>query len=68
MFLLRYCADCAPGAFSQVRVLVDQVGYESSEAKQAILTGTAQDQPKKIELVDTGTAKTVYVGDLKPAG
>ena len=67
-FVVLLCGICAPGVFGQVRVLVDQVGYESSGAKQAILSGTAQDQPKKFELVDTGTAKTVYVGDLKPAG
>ncbi len=67
-FVVLLCGICAPGAFSQVRVLVDQVGYESSEAKQAILAGTEQDEPKKFELVDAGTAKTVYVGDLKPAG
>ncbi len=67
-FVVLLCGICAPGVFSQVRILVDQVGYESAEAKQAIITGTAQDQPEKFELVDTGTAKTVYVGDLKPAG
>jgi len=56
------------GAFSQVRVLADQVGYESTTAKQAIVAGTAQDRPGEFELVDTDTAKTVYAGELKPAG
>jgi hypothetical protein len=58
----------AQSAFGQVRVLADQVGYESTAAKQAIIAGTAQDRPGKFELVDADTAKTVYAGDLKPAG
>jgi len=67
-FVVLLCGICAPGAFSQVRDLVDQVGYESSAAKQAILAGTGEDHPVKFELVDTDTAKTVFVGDLKLAG
>jgi len=59
---------CTQSALSQVRVLADQVGYESLAAKQAIVAGTAQDAPRKFELVDTDTAKTVYASDLKPAG
>jgi hypothetical protein len=62
------CTICAQSAFSQVRVLADQVGYESTAVKQAIVAGTAQDGPEKFELVDTDTAKTVYAGDLKLAG
>jgi hypothetical protein len=37
-FVVLLCGICAPGVFGQVRVLVDQVGYESSGAKQAILS------------------------------
>ena len=59
---------CAQSAFNQIRVLTDQVGYETTAAKQAIIAGTAQDRPDKFELIDTDTAKTVYAGDLKPAG
>jgi hypothetical protein len=59
---------CALSAFSQVRVLADQVGYESTAAKQAIVAGTAQDAPQKFELVDADSAKTVYSDDLKLAG
>ena len=59
---------CAQSAFSQIRVLTDQVGYESTASKQAIVAGTAQDRPDKFELVDADTGKTEYAGDLKPAG
>jgi len=62
------CGICAPNAFGQVGVLLDQVGYEATAAKLAIIAGTAQDGPKKFELIDTDTAKQVYSGDLKPAG
>jgi len=59
---------CAQSAFSQVRVLIDQVGYETTAAKQAIVEATAQDRPERFELLDMDSAKTVYAGDLKPAG
>lgn len=68
VFVIWVSLICAQAAFSQVRVLADQVGYESTAMKQAIVAGTAQDHPQKFELVDTDTAKTVYAGDLKPAG
>ncbi len=59
---------CAQSAFTQIRVLTDQVGYESTASKQAIVAGTAQDRPDKFVLVDADTGKTEYTGDLKPAG
>lgn len=59
---------CAQSAFSQISVLTDHVGYEPTAAKQAIVAGTAQDRPDRFELIDAETAKTVYAGDLKPAG
>jgi Glycosyl hydrolase family 9/Cellulase N-terminal ig-like domain len=68
IFVVWVSLICAQSAFSQVRVLADQVGYESTAVKQAIVAGTAQDHPEKFEVVDTDTAKTVYAGDLKPEG
>ncbi len=68
VFVVCVSLICVQSAISQVHVLADQVGYESTAPKQAIVAGTAQDDPKKFELVDTDTAKTVYAGDLKPAG
>ena len=46
----------AQSAFSQVRILADHVGYESTAVKQAIVAGSAQDGPEKFELVDTDAA------------
>jgi len=68
VFVVWVFMICAQRAFSQVRVLGDQVGYESTAEKQAIVAGTAQDRPGKFELVDTDSAKSVYAGDLKAAG
>ncbi len=68
IFVVWVLMTCAPSLLSQIHVLTDQVGYESAAAKQAIVAGTAQDRPEKFELVDTDTAKTVYTGELEPAG
>jgi hypothetical protein len=68
VFVVWLAMVCAQSDFSQVRVLADQVGYETTAVKQAIVAGAAQDGPEKFELVDTDTAKTAYEGDLKPAG
>ena len=53
---------------SQVRVLVDQVGYEAHGPKQAIVSGTAADHPGQFALLDAGTRKIVLTGSLQPAG
>jgi hypothetical protein len=54
--------------FGQVRVLVDQVGYETLAQKQAIVEGSEKDSPQKFALVDTDSGKTVYEADLQPSG
>jgi len=53
---------------SQVRVLVDQVGYEAHGPKRAIVSGTAADHPGQFALLDAGTRKIVLTGSLQPAG
>lgn len=52
----------------QVRVLVDQVGYETHAPKHALVMGSSQDHPEGFTLVDYATGKTVLSGDLKPSG
>jgi hypothetical protein len=61
-------AACVQPCMSQVRVLVDQVGYETRGQKQAIIAGSAQDHPGQFEVVDAQTRKAVFKGDLAPAG
>jgi hypothetical protein len=57
-----------PAGLAQVRVLVDQVGYETHAPKLALVQGTEQDHPQGFSLVDAETGKTVLTGSLTPAG
>jgi len=66
--LLLILAGALGSAAAQVRVLVDQVGYERSAPKHALAMGSAQDAPKTFALVDAETGATVLQGDLKPSG
>jgi hypothetical protein len=52
----------------QVRVLVDQVGYETLAGKQAIVEGSAEDRPRTFALRDVDSGKTVYEANLQPSG
>lgn len=52
----------------QVHVLVDQVGYEVQAHKQAIVSGSPEDHMQQFSLIDAGTGKSVYKGDLTPSG
>jgi hypothetical protein len=61
VFFLQTCV-------AQVRVLVDQVGYETQAPKQAIVEGGGQDDPQRFALIDADTGKTVLEADVKPAG
>jgi hypothetical protein len=54
----------ASTAVGQLKVLVDQVGYERMASKQAIIVGVEQDHPQDFYLVDTVTNKTVFTGKL----
>ncbi|WP_251106774.1 glycoside hydrolase family 9 protein [Alloacidobacterium dinghuense] len=51
-----------------MRVLVDQVGYESSAPKQAIIEGTKAGHPQQFTLIDSDTGKAVFQGAVQPSG
>jgi hypothetical protein len=51
-----------------MRVLVNQVGYEAQEPKQAIVSSAAHDSPGEFALVDSETGKIVLKGSLRPFG
>src|ERR1700756_1169405 len=57
-----------PLAHAELHVMVDQVGYETGSPKQALVLGTEQDHPQQFTVVDSETGKTVFTGDLRPAG
>jgi hypothetical protein len=61
-------SSCARTCLSQVRVLVDQVGYETPAQKQAIVEGSDEDHPQKFALIDADSGKTVYEANLQPTG
>jgi hypothetical protein len=68
-----FLAVCLSSIFAQVcvgqiRVVVDQVGYDVQAPKQALVVATAQDHPQQFSLIDVDTGKTVLKGDLTPSG
>jgi hypothetical protein len=56
------------GGLGQVRVLVDQVGYETLAPKQAILAGSDRDHPQTFALIDIDSGKVVFQSSLSPSG
>ena len=63
-----WCAVAAPLCSAQVRVLVDQVGYESTAAKVALIETTRDTSLSEFTLVDAGSGRVVLTGTLQPAG
>jgi hypothetical protein len=57
-----------PLASAQVRVLVDQVGYETTSPKIALISGAEAEQPGKFALIDDAGGKVVFTGTPAPAG
>lgn len=47
---------------------MDQVGYDTTAPKQALVQGTNQDHPQQFQLVDAATGKVVFTGSLHPEG
>lgn len=52
----------------QTRVLVDQVGYETSSPKVALISGAEGSAPTQFTLVDDATGKVVFSGSPSPSG
>jgi hypothetical protein len=56
-------------AAAEIRVLVDDVGYELQSPKQAVIVGTRGDPaPRTFSLVDVDSGKTVMDGNLTLSG
>lgn len=51
-----------------VRVLVDQVGYETNGSKRAVIVAGAEEKPGRYLLMDTKTGATVASGELVRSG
>ena len=61
-------AQAVSTGHAQMRIVVDQVGYERTASKQALVVGTAQDRGGQFVLVDVDTGKTVLTGTLVASG
>ena len=53
---------------AQVRVLVDQVGYETTSRKIALISASENDRPGEFALIDDANGKVVFSGTPAPAG
>ena len=58
-------AVCGQACFGQMRVLVNQVGYEVQEPKQAIVSSSPHESPREFSLVDSESGKIVLKGSLR---
>ncbi len=53
---------------AQVRVLVDQVGYETTSPKIALISGSEAAPPGEFALIDDASGKVVFTGTPAAAG
>jgi hypothetical protein len=51
-----------------MRVLVDQVGYETTSPKIALISAAEAEQPGEFALIDDASGKVVFTGTPAPAG
>lgn len=65
LFLGAFCGQVCLG---QMRVLVNQVGYEAQESKQAVISSSLHDRPENFVLVDSNAGKIVLKGSLQSLG
>jgi hypothetical protein len=68
LLAVSLCGVFSQTGLGQMRVLVDQVGYETTAPKQGLVVGTKQDHPTQFSLVDSNTGKAVLTSALKPSG
>jgi hypothetical protein len=66
--VLCLCAVTAPLCRAQVRVLVDQVGYEPTASKVALIETTQETSLSGFTLVDRDSGLVVFTGTLQRVG
>ncbi|HEX3986921.1 MAG TPA: glycoside hydrolase family 9 protein [Acidobacteriaceae bacterium] len=66
--ILCCCALAPPRSGAQVRVLVDQVGYETNAPKAAVIEAPENRSLSGFTLVDDDSGRTVFTGTLQRAG
>ena len=65
---LSFCVLAISGASAQMRVLVDQVGYETGAPKVGLISSAETDHPTQFTVVDDTTGKVIFSGTPEPAG
>ncbi|MGB6973562.1 MAG: glycoside hydrolase family 9 protein [Terracidiphilus sp.] len=66
---ILFCAALfASFSHAQVRVLTDQVGYETTASKVALIETTGDIRPSGFTLIDNDSGRVVLTGTLQPAG
>jgi hypothetical protein len=68
LLILGLGAICGQACLGQTRVLVNQVGYEVQEPKQAIVSSSAHEHPRDFSLVDAEAGTIVLKDSLQPSG
>jgi len=63
-----FCGLAPSLSSAEVRVLVDQVGYETTATKVALIETTEDTSLSGFDLVNDDTGLTVFGGTLQPAG
>ncbi|MGA8531833.1 MAG: glycoside hydrolase family 9 protein [Acidobacteriaceae bacterium] len=66
--VLCCCTLLAPLSGAQIRVLVDQVGYETAAPKGALIESTRDTGLSGFDLVDNDSGRTVFSGTLQREG
>lgn len=65
---LGSCLLASSLSSAQIRVLVDQVGYEATAPKVALIEGAEGDRPAGFTLLDDASGRTVLTGSLTFTG
>src|SRR5581483_7733013 len=65
---LSLCLLALSAASAQMRVLVDQVGYETGAPKVGLISSAETDHPTQFTVVDDTSGKLVFSGTPEPAG
>jgi hypothetical protein len=66
--ILAGTALTAPLATAEVRVVVDQVGYETTAPKTALIEAAENTSLSSFTLIDDDSGHSVFTGTLQPAG
>jgi Glycosyl hydrolase family 9/Cellulase N-terminal ig-like domain len=68
LFAILFACTLPGACLAQVRVLVDQVGYETTASKVGLIEGTESTSVSGFSLIDDDSGSPVFTGKLEPEG